>query len=230
MSTMAPLARQNGIAASTVGDEVVLYDAERQHYHSLNATATAIWGACDGRRDAARIARDLGLPRDVVVLALTDLAELGLLEQRDATRIERRALLARIGAAGAGAIVLPVIASISAPSAQASGSQPCTDPCIPGCITYNPCNFGCPTYDTCLCNPLSCNPCLGNPCLPGCPNANACFCNPCNPTCDGIYDPCTCNFCNAGCPGADTCACKPCEPTCIGDYDPCTCDPASCAG
>ena len=42
-----PKARQD-ITVQNMGDEVLLYDSDRENVHVLNHTAHAIWSLCDG--------------------------------------------------------------------------------------------------------------------------------------------------------------------------------------
>ena len=71
-----------------LGDEVVIYVPGRASAFSLNESARAIWGLCDGSRSVADIARLLGdrlsppgeVPLADVEQAITRLWKLGLLE------------------------------------------------------------------------------------------------------------------------------------------------------
>jgi hypothetical protein len=71
----------------TVESDVVILDRMRGYVHQLNATASHIWGACDGRHTIDEIAASLSAsfadaPQDVqdtVVSTLSDFEKLGLL-------------------------------------------------------------------------------------------------------------------------------------------------------
>ena len=71
----------------TVDGDVVILDRTRGYVHQLNATASHIWSACDGRHSVDDIAATLGASfmdaprnlRDAVVKTLSDFDELGLL-------------------------------------------------------------------------------------------------------------------------------------------------------
>ena len=54
-----PLARQPGVAWQELDGAAVLHDPGTGATHHLNGTALAVWRACDGRTDAAGIARQL---------------------------------------------------------------------------------------------------------------------------------------------------------------------------
>lgn len=71
----------------TVESDVVILDRMRGYVHQLNATASHIWSACDGRHTIDEIAASLSAsfadaPQDVqdtVVSTLSDFEKLGLL-------------------------------------------------------------------------------------------------------------------------------------------------------
>lgn len=129
-----PQARRRAISIADAGSDIVLHDGESNRYHTLNPTAARIWRACDGIRTPDLIAKQLHLPVDVVEVAISELQERDLLASTTPQRqIDRRAVIKRLTAAGlAGAIVMPVIGSISGiESTLAGGScvailQPCT--------------------------------------------------------------------------------------------------------
>ena len=49
-----PKARQD-ITVQNMGDEVLLYDSDRESVHILNHTAHAIWNLCDGNHTIEEI-------------------------------------------------------------------------------------------------------------------------------------------------------------------------------
>jgi len=49
--------RKTGITAKNIGDEALLYGAEEEAIHGLNATAKLVWELCDGEHTAADIER-----------------------------------------------------------------------------------------------------------------------------------------------------------------------------
>lgn len=181
--TEAPLPRalQDGVLATDMGDEVVVYDAKQHRGHCLNPSAAVVWRHLDGETSmdelVAHLQQDLGAPahEDMVWLALKELNKANLLDgplhvpaSRD---ISRRSMLGRLGA---GAVLLPAISSIVAPPvhAQASG-------------------VGCPTPDTCA--TFSCAG--GCACVPTTEGATVCIV----PTC---VAPCTTS---ADCPPGTVC-------------------------
>ena len=126
-----PLARRDGLVVKTVGDEVLVYDLERARAHSLDALAAAIWRQCDGRRPVAALAAAVRAETGVPVTAAAveyGLAALGrarlLAGERPVPGPTRRQVLARIGTAAA----IPLVLSITAPTAAQAQSRPQRQP------------------------------------------------------------------------------------------------------
>jgi hypothetical protein len=153
---IAPRARKEGLLTEELSNEVLVYDLERHKAHCLNPSAALIWKHCDGRTSITEIVqlleKSLGtsVDEDVVWCALDQLEKDYLLEEQVAwptgmERISRRTLIRRVGMA---AILLPLVTTISAPTAHASAS--CGMPCVAG---------NCPTGCTC---------CLDNVCRVTC--------------------------------------------------------------
>lgn len=121
------------------GDELLIYDLQRNEGHCLNSTAAAAWKLCDGNNSLSQIARTLSrqfsaqVDESTVLLALDRLADAHLLVEpvMAAKRLSRRVALRRIGIAAA--IALPLVTSIVAPTpARAASCFPnghaCTSP------------------------------------------------------------------------------------------------------
>jgi coenzyme PQQ synthesis protein D (PqqD) len=138
----APLARDERLVVQELSDELLVYDLERHRGHCLNPVAALVWRHCNGRTTVPEIAtalnRELGLPPDeeAVWLALGRLSKAHLIQQRvphpgSGDRATRRAMLHRLAAVGAVALV----SSIVAPGASASGSVPaiCITTCCGAC-------------------------------------------------------------------------------------------------
>jgi hypothetical protein len=118
------------------GDEVLVYDLQRNVGHCLNSTAAAAWKLCDGGNSPPQIARTLSrqfsaqVDESVVLLALDQLADAHLLVEPAVStkRLSRRVALRRIGIAAA--IALPLVTSIVAPTpAQAASCLHNLSPC-----------------------------------------------------------------------------------------------------
>jgi hypothetical protein len=129
-----PRARKEGLLVQELSDEVLVYDLECDKAHCLNPTAALVWKHCDGRTSVEQITRllekSLGtiVDEDVVWCALNQLEKDKLLGDKVAwpmgmERISRRTLIRRVGMA---AVLLPLITTITAPTAQAGTSN-----CVP---------------------------------------------------------------------------------------------------
>jgi len=115
------------------GGEVLVYDEQSHHIHRLNQVSAAVWRHCDGRRTVADLATETGMAAEMVQVALGKLADARLLDGDlpagvRAAGQSRRSFLKK--AAVAGGVALPVLVSISAPTAAQTTSQPPTPtPC-----------------------------------------------------------------------------------------------------
>ena len=136
------------------GDELLVYDRERNVGHCLNPTAAAAWKLCDGKTSPSRLAtmltRQFSAPVDepVVLLALEELSKARLLieAERPIRRTSRREAIRAIGIVGA--IALPIVTSLVAPTPARAASclangKPCVSPvqcCSGKCGTGGHCN------------------------------------------------------------------------------------------
>lgn len=126
-------------------DEVLVYDRDTDTAHCLNRFAASIWTMCDGtktvREIEAHVRQEFGanVNRENIELALTTLYRAGLLQEHQLLRElskkrPRRQFLKRI-APLAGTLLIPCVASILVPKAEAAAScsslgQSCnTTPC-----------------------------------------------------------------------------------------------------
>ena len=119
------------------GDEVLVYDRERNVGHCLNATAAAAWKLCDGKKSTSELAniltQRLATPVDesVVLLAIEQLSKARLLVEweKPVRRTSRREAIRTIGIAGA--IALPLVTSLVAPTpARAASCLANGRPCV----------------------------------------------------------------------------------------------------
>lgn len=129
-----PLARKDGLYVEQIADEVILYDKGTHKAHCLNKTAAAVWEAADGTRTVEELAgvleAKLNIPkdRDIVLLALEQLQSTGLLSSEvsaESDRPSRRQIGRKLAMAGVSASLVPVIASVLAPT-PAMASSPGT--------------------------------------------------------------------------------------------------------
>jgi hypothetical protein len=148
-SNYLPRARTEELIVEELTDEVLVYDLRRNKAHCVNSTAAAIWKLCDGRRTVEEIARRLKQPvghqqlsEEVVWLALAQLSRTHLLDEPvsspiASSRISRREALKRVGIGAA--IAVPIVVSITAPTAVQAGSCFATGH---GCGTGSQCCSG----------------------------------------------------------------------------------------
>jgi len=123
MVTEAPTARQADLLTEEVHDELIVFDTRDNDAHALDADATAVWRACDGRRSPAQIAEHCQLDEAVVEQTLACLAACRLLEPADNAAVSRRAMLRRVALTGAAVGAgLPIVSSIVVPNAAAAAS------------------------------------------------------------------------------------------------------------
>ena len=137
---MIPLARTNNLLISQVGEEVIVYDRERDTAHCLNAMAARVWHYCDGQNTVEDIAQlleeDLEVSADedvdwrgLVWLTLEELERFYLIQEylsqpissevqsADALRVSRRKMIKTATLVGGFALgsMFPLVKSIVAP-------------------------------------------------------------------------------------------------------------------
>ena len=137
-----PCARKDGLVIKELVNETLVYDLETDEAHCLNQTAALVWKSCDGKTTIAKMTsllqEQLGtsVSADVVWLAVKQLRQFHLVDSYDEETamplVSRRNLVLKYAPA---ALVLPLILSISAPTAaQASTNPACATPPFPqGC-------------------------------------------------------------------------------------------------
>jgi len=158
MRDIHPRARQTDLVIEEAGDELLVYDEQRELAHRLNKTSAIVFRNCDGERSVADLVAivaeqvDEVADEDLVMIALDNLAEAGLLEdfeqrEPEETRTSRRRFIRRVGVVGSAALVLPVVHSIIAPTTASAASTSSSCSCSCGCTC--PCIFcGC---SGCIC-------------------------------------------------------------------------------
>jgi hypothetical protein len=154
MSVSFPQARHTELLVQPLGDEVVIYDRQRNRAHRLNRSAALLWRACDGQTSVSLLAthleREAGLPADQALVrhALGRMHRARLLERADNAswlpdrpRDEgRRATLKRIAMTGALVVAAPVVTTMIAPtSAMAQSLVQGTGCCADSCSSSSPC-------------------------------------------------------------------------------------------
>lgn len=137
---MIPLARTKNLLISQVGEEVIVYDRERDTAHCLNAMAARVWHYCDGQNTVEDIAKlleeDLEVSADedvdwrgLVWLTLEELQRFYLIQEyvsqpispvvqsAGESRVSRRKMIKTATLVGGFAIgsMFPLVKSIVAP-------------------------------------------------------------------------------------------------------------------
>jgi len=138
---MIPLARTNNLLITQVGEEVIVYDQERDTAHCLNAMAARVWHYCDGQNKVEDIAKlleeDLEVSADeevdwrgLVWLTLEELQRFYLIQEylsqpispvvqsAGESRVSRRKMIKTATLVGGFAVgsMFPLVKSIVAPS------------------------------------------------------------------------------------------------------------------
>lgn len=135
MANAFPNARRDDLVTQEIADEVMIYDLRSHQVHCLNASAAAIWQACDGSISVDSISEKavekfgFQFDADTVRNALGRLQECNLLEDAlpalaTEVSMSRRDLIKKIG--GGAVVMLPLITTIVAPTpamAQSCGVQ-----------------------------------------------------------------------------------------------------------
>lgn len=145
---LAPRARTTGLVVRELDDELLIYDLRTDRAHCLNHTARLVWKHCTGEVTVAQMTllleRELAAPvaEDVVWQALFQLGNDDLLEEQvsrpvSAAGVSRRDMLLRVGAGAA--VALPMIASITAPTAAYAASCGVTCTNNTNCSTFAHC-------------------------------------------------------------------------------------------
>ena len=124
INSLSPAARKAELVIQELQDEILVYDTKTNKAHCLNRTASAIWKFCDGTNTVSEINRLMEIrtgakiDEDLIWLAIDQLNERDLLENELAAKFageNRREILKKIGLAAV--VSLPIVASITAPTA-----------------------------------------------------------------------------------------------------------------
>ena len=136
LKELRPLARCDSLIVKELPDETLVYDLRSSQAHCLNLTAARVWKNCDGERTVAQLVGVFDteghavVSEEIIWLALAQLEKFDLLEIAPAKpkvlAMNRRELARSIGI---GAILLPMILTITVPTALAQASGCRNDPC-----------------------------------------------------------------------------------------------------
>lgn len=150
-----PRSRERGLIVRELDEETIVYDLETDRAHCLNPTSAAVWKQCDGQTtiaemvDLLRETQQGPVAEDTVWQALLQLGQYELLEEQVSRpaqgSMSRREWMKRTGLTAA--VALPLITSLSVPSAAMAAST-CTSPGAIGC----PCTDGHACQQSCCVN------------------------------------------------------------------------------
>jgi hypothetical protein len=142
-----PRSRTENLVVRELDDETLVYDMDRNEAHCLNRTVALVWNLCDGKTAATQAARvltrnlDAHVDVDLVWLAVRQLRRFHLVDAAGkAPSVSRRDLVLKYAPL---ALALPVILSISAPTAVQGAS--CASACQQCGGDFPPCcgDLGC---------------------------------------------------------------------------------------
>lgn len=123
-----PRRRTTNLVVTPLAPDLLVYDETTNALHTLNPIAAAVWQGCDHDPSVESLISATGHTREAVLLALGQLSDAELLTAPLHPSLRptsnRRDLLRKATIIG-----LPVIVSISAPSATAASSTVCVDTC-----------------------------------------------------------------------------------------------------
>jgi hypothetical protein len=137
------VARSTGLVIRELPGETVVYDRESHRAHCLNATASLVFGHCDGRRTIEELADLLGTDEPATRIeaarnTVAALLEAGLLQPGTPAPPSRRETLRRVGLGAA--LLVPAVTSLLVPTPAEAAAT-----CIPIGACTNA-NIGQPCY------------------------------------------------------------------------------------
>ncbi len=200
-----PRRRTDGLLLQQTGDDLVVFDQQRNLSHSLNRTAALIFEHADGTKSIADLVAILQAElnetadEDLVLMTLAKLHRAHLLEEAvadrgaEALRASRRRFVRKIGLVGSLTLLLPAVETIMAPRSAMAQSGPvtsCDSDCDSGC--QSACDSACGTGCSCACDSGCATACSG-----GCNSACVCACDSgCGTSClSACSSACACDFC-----------------------------------
>ena len=147
LNTQNPIARKEKLVVQETADEVLVYDLETNKAHCLNSTAAFVWKNCNGENSIADLVTNFKnesgktVPEDLIWLAIDQLNERNLLAQNVPVKFagqSRRTVLKKIGLASV--VALPLIASLTAPTAALAVACSGVVTSCTGCPNGTACN------------------------------------------------------------------------------------------
>lgn len=199
MTSPRYIARTKDLVVQDVEKEILVYDRRNDTAHCLTAFAAAVWRRCQDGADLNELVASIETPAGnedpeaMVLLALGELADKGLVEASGGAGVSRRQALGRMASVGLAAAAAPFVVSAAVPTAEAAGSPcvgsggTCTDDNSPpqannGCCAGLYCagNLKCATCITAGNNPGGSGGCAGGTsykcCSGACSTSNTANC------------------------------------------------------
>jgi hypothetical protein len=124
--TKFPKSRKENLVIQNTGEELLVYDLDKNKALCLNETSALVWQSCNGKNGVSDIAKllekkfNLSVSEDLVLFTLNELDNENLLESdfdkiNKFNGLSRREVIKRIGFSSM--IALPIIAAVVAPDA-----------------------------------------------------------------------------------------------------------------
>lgn len=152
-----PICRYDNIVLQEFAEEVLIYDLETNKAFCLNQTSAMVWHECNGNQSVAEISQSLtrklksNVTEEIVWLAISQFKSDGLLKNDNNFNtpfdgLSRREVIKKIGFASI--VSLPMIASVTAPSAIQAQSDGACD-CFSAAPNSHPPGCFCSTDSEC---------------------------------------------------------------------------------
>jgi hypothetical protein len=174
MSNTIPKARKSELVIQELDNEILIYDLQTDKVFSLNETSALVWELATGDRNVTEIAQivsqKLNFPtnEDLIWLALEQLKKENLIEENSVESspfigMKRREIIKKVGLSTL--LTLPLIVSLTTPTAAQSGSSSVCSPVSCNCTIMfsspmttcsSVANCMSDTIPTCMCNNLTC--------------------------------------------------------------------------
>ncbi len=142
-----PKAITENFVVQDLNDEVLIYDLTKNKAFCLNQTSAIVYQSCDGETTLAELQSKSGFPQDLIHLTLSELERNKFIEissdyVSSLNGMLRREAVKKVGLATM--IALPIITSVSAPSA-ANAASTCSnlfESCVPDNLRQSNCCDG----------------------------------------------------------------------------------------
>lgn len=129
-----PEFRKEGLVRTNVGNEIVIYDEERESAHVFDGKAAVVWRHCEGELTvdelAQLLAEEKSLPHEealqFTVASISDFWQAGLLKEKPSEGHDRREFLELAGRVAAFSVVASVLVPRPASAMSIVGPACCT--------------------------------------------------------------------------------------------------------